>query len=138
MRPSWDKYFINIAEVVSTRSHDAETKVGCVIVDANNRVISTGYNGFPPGCEDNNLPNTRPDKYLYMLHAEINAIATCRTDLKNSTIYITISCCQDCAKAITAAGISRVVFGKVYKNSDFEFTKKFLKQVGVKVDEFVE
>jgi len=131
VRPSWDEYFLNIAEVVATRSHDIETQVGVVIVDKNNRILATGYNGFPPGCNDSKLPNTRPEKYKYMVHAEINAIASSRQDLRNSSLYVTISPCSNCIKAIVTAGIKKVVYKNKYENDDYLFVKNFLEECGV-------
>lgn len=122
---------MNIAEVVSTRSHDSETQVGCVIVDSNKRIISTGYNGFPPGCKDSELPTTRPEKYKYMIHAEINAIATCRVDLNGASLYTTTSPCSDCVKAIITSGIKKVIFKKAYRDSVFSI--ELLINCGVEV-----
>lgn len=134
-RPSWDTYFLTIAEAVASRSHDAETQVGVVIVDENKRILATGYNGFPPGCDDERLPNLRPDKYPFMVHAELNAIASSRQDLRNSYLYTTHSPCRECAKAIVTAGIRRVTFGHAYKNDDSEFVVEFLKSCRVEVVE---
>lgn len=137
-RPSWDKYFIAIAKTVSTRSHDAETKVGAVLVDRYNRIISTGYNGFPPGCDDNNLPNTRPDKYPYMIHAEMNAIVAAYSDTYGSTLYCTLSPCKDCTKIIIAAGIKRIVYLDKYSNCDFDFIRSFFDKVNVSFEQYKE
>jgi dCMP deaminase len=130
-RPSWDEYFLAIADVVARRSHDPETQVGVVVVDSNRRVIATGYNGFPPGSDDTRLPNLRPDKYPFMVHAEINAIASSRTDLRDSTFYLTYSPCLECAKAIITAGAKEVVYRSEYHNSDHEFIANLLKNCGV-------
>jgi dCMP deaminase len=132
-RPSWDEYFLGIAAAVSARSHDGETQVGVVIVDESRRILATGYNGFPPGCDDKSLPNLRPDKYPFMVHAEMNAIASSRQDLRNSTLYVTWSPCRDCAKAIITAGVKCVVYGHEYRNEDFEFVHHFLKTCGIEV-----
>ena len=130
-RPTWDEYFILIAQTVSLRSHDAETQVGAVIVDENHRILSTGYNGFPPGCDDDALPNLRPDKYPYMVHAEMNAIASSRQDLRNATLYTTHSPCGECAKAIITAGIKRVVYKTAYANDNLNFITNFLTNCGI-------
>ena len=132
-RPSWDDYFIGIAEAVSKRSHDGETQVGVVLIDENKRILATGYNGFPPGCDDTKLPNLRPDKYPFMVHAEINAIAASRQDLRNSSLYCTYSPCRDCAKAIITAGIKQVVFKTAYKNEDYDFVMEFMRSCGLDV-----
>ena len=133
LRPSWDNYFIGIAEAVSRRSHDGETQVGVVIVDENKRILATGYNGFPPGSDDKKLPNLRPDKYPFIVHAEMNAIAASRQDLRNSSLYCTFSPCRDCAKAIITAGIKSVVFRTAYKNEDYDFVMNFLRSCGLSV-----
>jgi len=135
-RPSWDEYFLTIAEVVAKRSYDGETQVGVVVTDENHRILATGYNGFPPGCKDAELPNLRPDKYPFVVHAEINAIAASRQDLRNSILYCTYSPCRDCAKAIITAGIKEVVFKIAYENDDYEFMLKFLRSCGVKVRQY--
>jgi dCMP deaminase len=132
-RPTWDSYFLDIAQTVSKRSHDGETRVGVVVVDETKRILATGYNGFPPGCDDRILPNMRPDKYPFMVHAEMNAIASSRQDLRGSTLYVTWSPCRDCAKAIITAGVKTVVYRQEYRNEDFEFVAHFLKTCGVEV-----
>ncbi len=134
-RPAWPEYFLNIAHAISLRSHDAETQVGVVIVDENNRILATGYNGFPPGAQDHLLPNLRPDKYPFMIHAEINAIATSRQDLRNASLYSTHSPCRECAKAIITAGIKKVSYKHSYQNDDAQFVRNFLASCGVVVEE---
>jgi dCMP deaminase len=134
IRPSWDQYFLNIAEVIATRSYDAETQVGSVIVDENNRIISSGYNSFPPNSSDADLPNLRPDKYPFFIHAEISSIASCKHDLRGATLYVTHSPCRECIKAIITAGIKRVVCRHKYDNDDFEFIIQFLTQCGVELE----
>ena len=134
-RPGWDEYFVGIARAVAKRSLDGETQVGVVIVDANRRILATGYNGFPPGCEDERLPNLRPDKYPFMVHAEINAIASSRQDLRGATLYCLWSPCRDCAKAIITAGIRRVVFERAYHNDDFGFVMRLLGDCGIETSE---
>jgi dCMP deaminase len=126
-RPSWHTYFLNIAEVVATRSHDAETQVGAIIVSPTHRIIATGYNGFPANCDDDLLPNLRPDKYPFVIHAEVNAIVSAKQDLSGCMIYVTHSPCHDCAKTIIASGIKKVIFRQIYKNADTDFILNFLK-----------
>ena len=98
-RPRWHDYFMGLAYYASTRSNDSETKVGCVIVGVDNRVISIGYNGFCSGVDSSDLPTTRPLKYPFIVHAEENAI--CNMIIKPSfkkTAYITHTPCHRCAK----------------------------------------
>lgn len=123
-RPGWDEYFTRIASVVATRSHDEQTQVGCVVVDRDRRIRATGYNGFPPGFPDDALPKTRPEKYPFMVHAELNAIASSNQSLKRCTLYCTHSPCGNCVKAIITTGIERVVFRTAY--TDWEESRKLL------------
>ena len=111
---NWTEYFLNLAEQIKLKSKDQSTKIGAVIVGIDNEVLSTGYNSFPRGLNDN-VPERqeRPQKYFWMVHAEINAIinaARIGTPVKNSTIYLTCGLpCADCAKAIINAGIKKIV-----------------------------
>lgn len=74
---SWDEYFMGIALLAAQRSKDPGTQVGACIVSPENIIISTGYNGFPNGCSDDEFPWAREGedtKYPYVVHAELNAI----------------------------------------------------------------
>lgn len=112
--PDWDTYFFDIADVVSRRSKDRSTKVGCVIVGGGNRQISQGYNSFPSQANDA-VPERyeRPEKYLWMEHAERNAIYSAARHgiaLEGSRIYVTGIPCMDCARAIIQSGIREVIY----------------------------
>jgi dCMP deaminase len=109
---NWDKYFLEIADVVSKRSPDPNTKHGCVLVDRNNRVLSTGYNGPIQGLPVGLVEFERPQKYLWMIHAEDNAITFSKCDLEGSTAYVTGRPCVQCLRRMVQAGINRIVFGK--------------------------
>src|SRR5688500_6863178 len=74
IRPDWDTVFMTAAYLFAQKSPDAETKVGAILVDKHRKLLAEGFNGFPAGCNDTNLPNTRPDKYFFMRHAEDNCI----------------------------------------------------------------
>lgn len=115
-RPDWDSYFLAIALVVSSRSHDRETRHGAVITDIQHRIIGVGYNGYPRHGDDERLPSERPDKYDFMVHAELNAILNCRSSTDLSAIYITGAPCPCCALAIIQAGIRSVVYGNRSSN----------------------
>ena len=122
---SWDEYFMAIAEVVKLRSKDPNTKVGaCIVKD--NKILSTGYNGFPRGCDDDKYPwdkgnkNEVDNKYFYVVHAELNAILNSTQSVKDSTIYVTLYPCNECAKAIIQSGIKKVI----YKNIDLSTEEK--------------
>lgn len=111
---SWDEYFMGVALLAAKRSKDPNTQVGACIVDENNVIISTGYNGFPKGCSDEEFPWDREGentKYPYVVHAELNAIlnATGRS-LRGTRIYVALFPCNECAKAIIQSGIKEIVF----------------------------
>ncbi len=61
---SWDEYFMGIALLSSYRSKDPSTKVGACIVDTDNKIVGVGYNGFPTGCSDDDLPGTERVDFL--------------------------------------------------------------------------
>jgi len=108
MRPNWTDYFLGLAKVISQRSHDTQTQHGCVITDTHNRILGVGYNGFPRGLNDSDLPNTRPDKYPWMIHAERNALSNCVVRPDNGTAYVTGQSCNDCIMALWQEGITTV------------------------------
>ncbi len=111
---SWDEYFMGVALLASQRSKDPNTQVGACIVDDDNRILSTGYNGFPYGCSDDEFPWNREGeetKYPFVVHAELNAILNARgKNLSGSKIYVALFPCNECAKAIIQSGIKEVVY----------------------------
>ena len=111
---SWDEYFMGVAILAAHRSKDPSTQVGACIVDTQNVIISTGYNGFPIGCSDDNFPWDRDGeetKYPFVVHAELNAILNSHgKSLENSRIYVVLFPCNECAKAIIQSGIKEVIY----------------------------
>ncbi len=112
---SWDEYFMGIAMLAARRSKDPNTQVGACIVSEDNIIISTGYNGMPKGCSDDEFPwdrqgqNQAATKYPYVVHAELNAILNANgRSLKGSRIYVALFPCNECAKAIIQSGIKEV------------------------------
>lgn len=117
-RPDWDTLFIAMAYLAAMRSPDEETKHGAIVVDKKHRVLGTGFNGFPRGCVDENLPTLRPGKYPFVIHAEVNALINSREIVspETCTIYVTGEPCNECFKLIVQYGIGRVCFGQVGSN----------------------
>ena len=114
---SWDEFFMGAALLCAKRSKDPNTQVGACIVNNENRILSVGYNGFPSGCDDDVFPWERSaddsfnTKYLYVCHAELNAILNCRgRNLTNSRIYVALFPWDACAKAIIQSGIKEVIY----------------------------
>ena len=114
---NWDEYFMGIAMLAARRSKDPNTQVGACIVSDDNIIISTGYNGMPKGCSDDEFPwdrkgeNDAATKYPYVVHAELNAILNASgRDLRGSRIYVALFPCNECAKAIIQCGIKEVMY----------------------------
>ena len=124
-RYSWKKMFVEIAKVVAQRSADPHTQVGAVLVK-NNCVIGVGYNGEPKGFHFDFDWNS-PEKYPYVIHAEMNAISNANrngVDCNGADIYLTLSPCHDCIKLLIQHGIKNVYYLKEYK--DIDLTKKIV------------
>ena len=135
----WHKRYLELANHVSLWSKDRSTKVGCVIVSNDNRILSLGYNGFPRGINDDlEERHERPLKYKFAEHAERNAIYNSDSSLKGSSCYVTMFPCADCSRAIIQTGIKEVVvempdWEHERWGDDFKITKDMLSEAGVKL-----
>lgn len=137
----WDDYFMGVSLLAADRSKDPSTQVGACIVSDDNRILSTGYNGFPQGCSDDEFPWNRDEsqgetKYNFVVHAELNAILNAGgKSLFGSRIFVSLFPCHECAKAIIQSGVKEVVYlsdkynGTVSDNA----SKRMLKAAGVKL-----
>lgn len=110
-RPSWDRYGLDLARLVSERSLDPSTRCGCVLFDWQHRLVSAGYNGFPRGVEDEaSMLADRDTKLALIIHAEENALLFAHRDLAGCTAYVwPMPPCARCAAKLAQAGIVRVV-----------------------------
>ena len=141
---NWDEYFMGLAVLSSLRSKDPNTKVGACIVDSDHKVVSIGYNGMPRGIHDCDLSWEKGEgldsKYLYVCHAEFNAILNTRdgSSLKGCTLYVTLFPCNECAKAVIQTGIKEIVYASnKYKDTvGVQASTKMLKLAGVKLREY--
>jgi len=143
--PGWDRYYLDICAAVGARSKDPNTKLGCIIVGPHHEIRTTGYNSFPRGIRDD-VPErlVRPTKYLWIEHAERNAIcnsARTGTPTEGCTLYVEIMPCMDCARAIVQAGIVSVVvsadrmkaYSSDYYNEHFGMVEVLFAEAGVAV-----
>ena len=136
---SWDEYFMGVALLAAERSKDPNTQVGACIVDSDNRIVSTGYNGFPYGCSDDEFPwaregDEKDTKYAYVVHAELNAILNARgRSVVGTRLYVALFPCNECAKAIIQSGITEVIYlSDKYANTPGTLiSKRMLKSAGV-------
>ncbi len=142
-RPSWDEYFMQMAELVATRSTCLRRHVGAVIVQ-DKHVVSTGYNGAPRGvahCQELGgclrqklgVPSGERHELCRALHAEQNAIiqaATLAQSIEGATIYVTHQPCVICAKMIINAGIEKIIVKEGYPD---QMAVDMLAEAGLKI-----
>ncbi len=142
MRPSWDEYFMQIVELIKTRSTCLRRQVGALVV-RDKRILATGYNGAPSGCrhcttmgcirDTLNIPSGQRHELCRASHAEQNAIAQAAfsgTSIKGGTMYVTLQPCVICAKMIINAGIEKIVFKGAYPD---DLAMDLLQESGVRV-----
>lgn len=130
----WTKRFLDLADHIAEWSYDPRTKVGAVIVDSHNRIISIGYNGFPRGVKDlSNRYNDRPTKHLFVAHAERNALDNSPMTVEGCTLYVPLMPCNECAKSIIQRGITKVVCYEANREDVFnwDITQTMFKEAGV-------
>ena len=127
---AWDEYFMKIAETVALKSKDPSSKMGCVIVDKNKRVVSLGYNGLIQGADESRLTlSERPMKYYFATHSEMNAVLFAHQDLASCTIYNRVATCDNCLKYCLQAGITRFVYEELRVRSHSTDPKKSMTNV---------
>ncbi len=136
---SWADYFMGIAILSAYRSKDPSSQVGACIVNPDNKIVGIGYNGFPIGCGDDELPWAREadssldTKYPYVCHAELNAIMNSPSDVRGCRIYVTLFPCNECAKLIIQSGIERVIYlsDKYHASESAQASRRLLAMAGV-------
>ncbi len=139
---NWDEYFMSVALLAAMRSKDPNTQVGACIVGEDDRIISTGYNGFPRGCSDDEFPWDRDGeetKYPYVVHAELNAILNAGgKSLAGARVYVGLFPCNESAKAIIQAGIKEVIYlsDKYAGTPANNASKRMLRAAKVKLTRF--
>lgn len=130
-RPSWHEYFMMVAFLISKRSSCERLNVGCVIT-ANNRIISTGYNGHIKGADHTSVVMDGHEQMT--IHAETNAVADAASrgvKLENSTAYVTSYPCINCAKNLISAGIKNIYYSYDYNNNPI--CEKLYEMANVKI-----
>jgi dCMP deaminase len=130
MRPSWNEVWMKFAHLISKRSYDPRHQVGAIVVtEDNTQVIAVGYNGNYAGGPNEAESEVPGDSG--MIHAEINALLKCDYNYPQRKImYITLSPCRMCAKAIVNAGIDDVIYDELYRD---ESGLDILKSAGLNV-----
>lgn len=123
-RKDWKEYFMQITELVASRSTCDRAWVGCVLVNNSNRIVSTGYNGSVSGnphCDD--VGHTMRDGHcIATIHAEMNALLYCAKEgisVKNCSAYVTHFPCLNCTKALIQAGIKNIYYKNDYRIDEY-------------------
>ena len=139
-RPSWDDYFMALARILGTRSSCDRLQAGAILVK-DKRIISSGYNGAPPGMPTcNEVGHLMEEGHcVRTIHAEHNAILQAAqlgsTSTKGCMMYTKYNPCIHCTKYVIAAGVTRVVVGKIYRGME---AVTFLRDAGIQVDIYKE
>jgi len=130
MRPEWDNVWMGTAHIISERSYDPRYQVGAIVVtEDNTQVLAVGYNGNysgGPNAVESAIPGESG-----MIHAEINALL--KMDYNNpkyKKLYVTLSPCRQCAKAMVNAGIDEVIYDEEYRDTS---SIEILLDAGIKV-----
>jgi len=137
-RPDWDNYFLQIARLASSRATCARRKVGCVLVDSKNHIVSVGYNGVPSGfdhcidvpCRGALAPSGTDLDSCSAVHAEVNAFLHL-TSQDTLTAYLTVCPCMSCAKMVCNSNVKRVVAIEWYAHPDIT---GMLKRAGIQLE----
>lgn len=119
-RIGWDEYFLKMARIAAIRSTCPVRQVGAVFIGKHNSILSLGYNGSPRGTEHcgvecQNRVHGENIEACKAVHAEANAIYNAALNglsLRDSTLYVTLSPCMNCAKALIQVGVKKVIFGE--------------------------
>jgi dCMP deaminase len=137
---SWDEYFMSVALLSAQRSKDPNTQVGACIANPDKKIVGVGYNGFPIGCSDDELPWSREGdflstKYAFVCHAELNAVLnSISAELTGCSIYVGLFPCNECTKVIIQSGIKEIVYlSDKYAQTDVvKASKIMLDKAGVR------
>lgn len=141
---SWDECFMRMAHVIAERSKDPSTQAGAIVVDDKNVLVGAGYNGWPRGIKNTDLPWEREGgfentKYAYVCHAEENAIYNANNSVKNCKLYCVLFPCNECAKTAIQTGIKEIIYesDKYTHTPVVKASKKMFKLAGIKIRQYV-
>jgi len=140
---SWHEFFMGTAILAAQRSKDPCTQVGACIVTPENKVVGTGYNGMPINCEDDDFPwgkssDKLNSKFLYVCHAEMNAVVNSTQNVKGCRIYVCLFPCNECCKIIIQSRINEVIYlsDKNAHKDETKAAKRMFDAAGIKYWQF--
>ncbi|VDO99075.1 unnamed protein product [Soboliphyme baturini] len=135
---SWEDYFMGIAMASAQRSKDPCTQVGACIVNSDRKIVATGYNGMPCGCNDDLMPwgkvgtSILDTKYPYVCHAEMNAIMNKHAaSVVGATMFVTLFPCNQCAQLIIQSRIAAIVYLEDRDKPDYDAARRLFDMSGV-------
>lgn len=140
LSPRWQEYFIKQLHTTAEMSKDANTQVGCLIIDTVNKVVvSSGWNCLPRGVIHTPERSSRPLKYTYTSHAEMSCLTNAlrlRSDVVGHTMLVTLACCPTCACSVINSGLAEVVspapdFSRATYGEDFKHTLQMFSESSV-------
>jgi len=136
----WDEYFMCSAILASRRSKDPMIQVGAVLIDKYNHIIGNGYNGMPNGTPDGihwgkSEENPWENKHNFVVHAELNCILN-SSKTRDTTMYVTLFPCQNCAKAIVQAGIKKLVYSNIRTGTKEEISRYILSNADIEIEAY--
>lgn len=142
--PAWDDYYMGAAFIAASRSKDPDTQIGAIVVDKFHRPWGQGCNGAPRVVPDHEIDWTRPFKYPWVVHAEINALRHCRVsgldDLQGCTIYVSGCPCLPCVREIVSRGLDRIVYGPhawaSFNEKEWLIVQDMCRLAGVKLERY--
>jgi len=143
-RISWDECFMQMAHIIADRSQDPSTQAGAIVVNEKNILVGAGYNGWPRGIKNEDLPWDREGdfentKYAYVCHSEENAVYNANSSTEGCKIYCTLFPCNECAKTMIQNGIIEVIYeSDKYKDTPItKASKRMLKLANVPFRQYI-
>jgi len=140
---NWDETFMQLCRVIAQRSKDPSTQTGACIVNDKNIILGLGYNGFPRGCSDRDLPWAREGefgntKYSYVVHAEENAVLNTNASTEGAKMYCNLFPCNECVKVIIQKGIREIIYeiDKYHDSKEWIAARRMLDMAGVKYRQY--
>jgi dCMP deaminase len=140
----WDETFMQMCRVIAQRSKDPSTQTGACIVNDKNIILGLGYNGFPRGCSDGDLPwerqgNFEDTKYPYVVHAEENAVLNTNASTEGARMYCNLFPCNECVKVIIQKGIKEIIYevDKYHNQKEWIVARRMLDMAGIKYRQYV-
>jgi dCMP deaminase len=129
---TWDQYFLSLCKLVSLRSKDPDTQVGCVIVDHEQKIIGTGYNGHVSGTD---FTFEKPYKYTFMIHSEENTLLnSTKSDLSDCTMYCTLFPCEHCTLLICQKKIKKIIY--LEYREKYSISKQIFDTCGIPYEQY--